>query len=83
MSIRQQLYDLKAQRAGRLTAARSALENDDMQTYSEELQAAQEMNSKIESIEKTMSIASIETTTDQKRGKIRFFSFFFFCLATG
>ena len=51
MSIRQQLYDLKAQRAGRLTAARSALENDDMQTYSEELQAAQEMNSKIESIE--------------------------------
>lgn len=55
MSIRQQLYDLKAQRAGRLTAARSALENDDMQTYSEELQAAQEMNSKIESIENLLA----------------------------
>lgn len=55
MSIRQRLYDLKAQRAGRLTAARSALENDDMQTYSEELQAAQEMNSKIESIENLLA----------------------------
>lgn len=55
MSIRQQLYDLKAQRAGRLTAARSALENDDMQTYSEELQAAQEMNSMIESIENLLA----------------------------
>ena len=55
MSIRQQLYDLKAQRAERLTAARSALENDDMQTYSEELQAAQEMNSKIESIENLLA----------------------------
>lgn len=55
MSIRQQLYDLKAQRAGRLTAARSALENDDMQTYSEELQAVQEMNSKIESIENLLA----------------------------
>lgn len=55
MSIRQQLYDLKAQRAGRLTAARSALENDDMQAYSEELQAAQEMNSKIESIESLLA----------------------------
>ncbi len=55
MNLRQKLYDMKDQRAQHLAAARTALEEDDMQTYKKELQAAKDMNPQIESIENLLA----------------------------
>ena len=51
MSIRQKLYDLKAKRAGYISAAEAALEADNQEEYRTNMDAAKALNGQLDALQ--------------------------------